>query len=61
MNDSKSGNFGTIIVHKLDRFARNKYDSAVCKRTLKQNKVKLVSVLENIDDTPEGGMMEGLL
>ena len=59
--DSASGDFEAVIVHKLDRFARSRYDSAFYKRTLKNNGVQLVSVLEHFGDNPESIIMEGLL
>ena len=36
MKDAEAGKFDCIVVHKLDRFSRNKYDSAMYKRKLKQ-------------------------
>lgn len=59
--DSKYHQFNIILVHKLDRFARNRYDSAVYKRELKKNGVSVYSVLENLDDSPESIMMESVL
>ena len=59
--DSKLGMFNIILVHKLDRFARNRYDSAVCKRELKKNGVSVYSVLENLDSSPESIMLESVL
>ena len=59
--DSKDRNFNILLVHKLDRFARNRYDSAVYKRELKKNGVTVYSVLENLDDSPESIMMESVL
>lgn len=59
--DSKQGGFNIILVHKLDRFARNRYDSAVYKRELKKNGVSVYSVLENLDNSPESIMMEAVL
>lgn len=59
--DSAKGLFDTIIVHKLDRFSRNKYDSANYKRILKANGVKLLSITENLDDSPESIILESLL
>ena len=50
-----------VLVHKFNRFARNKYDSAIYKKRLKEAGVKVVSVTQNIDDTPEGAMMESFL
>lgn len=59
--DSKDRNFNILLVHKLDRFARNRYDSAVYKRELKKNGVMVYSVLENLDDSPESIMLESVL
>ena len=59
--DSGAGLFDAIIVHKLDRFARSKYDSAIYKQKLKVNKVRLISVTENIDGTPESIILESVL
>lgn len=61
VNDSKLGLFEAAIVHKLDRFARNRYDSAHYKKMLKDNGVKLISVLENLDDSPESIILESML
>lgn len=59
--DSKSRNFEAVLVYKLDRFARNRYDSAVYKAQLKQNVVRVLSAKERITDSPEGIILEGLL
>lgn len=59
--DSATGAFDAIIVHKLDRFARSKYDSAIYKQKLKVNHVRLISVTENIDGTPESIILESVL
>lgn len=59
--DSVSHRFNIVLVHKLDRFARNRYDSAVYKRELKKNGVTVYSVLENLDSSPESIMMESVL
>lgn len=53
--------FDVIIVHKLDRFSRDKYDFVHYKRILKTNDVRLVSVLENLDDSPESLILESVL
>ena len=50
-----------MTVYKLDRFSRNKYESVVHKKTLKDNGVKLLSTMEQIPDTPEVNLMEALL
>jgi site-specific DNA recombinase len=55
------GLFDCIVVHKLDRFARNRYDSAYYKRKLKQNNVRLISVTEQLDESPESVILESML
>ena len=57
IKDSECGIFDVIIVWKLDRFARNRYDSARYKTQLKRNGVKLVSATEVISAGPEGIMI----
>lgn len=61
IRDSASKKFQAVIVHKLDRFARDRYDSAIYKKKLKDNGVRLISVLEPLDGSPESVMMESVL
>lgn len=61
ISDSKTGGWDYVLVYKLDRFARNRYDSAVYKRELKRNGVTVLSATERITDSPEGVLIEGLL
>lgn len=61
IKDAESGVFDYVIVHKLDRFSRDKYDSAMYKRKLKQCGVKLVSVTEQLDDSPESVILESVI
>lgn len=61
VKDAASGSFEAVIVHKLDRFARNRYDSAIYKHKLKQNGVRVISMLEPLDDSPESVIMESVL
>lgn len=61
IKDAKNGKFDYIIVYKLDRFARNRYDSAIYKAQLKKYNVKVISAMENITDGPEGIILESLL
>ena len=58
--DSKQKLFGAVIVWKIDRFSRDKYDSVFYKNILKKNDVSVVSATEPIDDTPEGHLMESI-
>ncbi len=53
--------FDAVVVHKLDRFARNRYDSAFYKRELKRYGVKLLSALEKFDDSPESIILESVI
>lgn len=61
IKDSEKKQFEAVLVYKLDRFSRNKYESTIHKKTLKDNGVKLISAMENIPDTPEGIILESLL
>ncbi len=60
IRDSDDGDFEVVIVHKLDRFARKRYDSAIYRKALEENGVKLVSVLEQFTDSPEGIIFVGM-
>lgn len=61
IGDSSKKEWEYVIVYKLDRFSRNKYKTVLHRKTLRDNGVKLVSAMENIPDTPEGIILEGLL
>ena len=61
IKDSSNHEWQYVIVYKLDRFSRNKYETAKYKKVLKDNGVKLLSAMENIPDTPEGIILESLL
>lgn len=61
IDDSAKHGFDVVIVHKLDRFARNREDSAMYRYILKKNGVMLRSVIENFDDSPESVILESLM
>lgn len=61
IKDSNKKIWDYVLVYKLDRFSRNKYEMAMHRKTLKDNGVKLISAMENIPDTPEGIILESLL
>ena len=61
IKDSGKRLFDIVIVWKLDRFARNRYDSARYKATLKKNGVKVVSATEIISEGAEGIILESVL
>lgn len=50
-----------VLVHKFSRFARNKYDSALYKKRLRDIGIKVISVTQPIDDSPEGRILESLI
>ena len=61
MKDAAKSHWDYVIVYTLDRFSRNRYDSAVNKRTLKTYGIKVLSAMENISDDPTGILMESML
>lgn len=61
IKDSAKGLFDVVLVWKLDRFARNRYDSARYKNLLKKNGVKVISARENISEGSEGIILEAML
>lgn len=61
IKDSEKRKWDCVVVYKLDRFARNRYDSAIYKNKLRKNGVKVISATENISDTPEGIILESVL
>jgi site-specific DNA recombinase len=50
-----------VIVHKVDRLARNRADDVVINLALQQAGAELVSVSENIDQTPSGLLLHGIM
>ena len=61
IKDSEKRLFDIVLVWKLDRFARNRYDSAHYEYQLERNHVKLVSATEPISDSPAGIMVKSML
>ena len=61
IKDSAKHLFDVIIVWKLDRFSRDRYDSAHYKRILKKNGVKVISATERISEDSTGILLESLL
>ena len=61
IKDSEKRLFDIVLVWKLDRFARNRYDSAHYEYLLERNHVKLVSATEPISDSPAGIMVKSML
>ena len=61
IKDSAKELFEIVLVWKLDRFSRDRYDSAHYKHILKKNGVKVVSAKEHISEGPEGIILEAML
>ena len=61
MNDSQNKEFQVIIVSQLDRFARNRYDSAIYNHQLKKNDVKVISATESLSHDASGILLESIL
>lgn len=61
IKDSALRQWEYVLVWKFDRFSRNMYDSAVHKRTLQKNGVKVLSAMENVTDDKNGELMEHIL
>jgi site-specific DNA recombinase len=50
-----------LIVHKVDRLARNRADDVMINLKLQAAGVQLVSCSENIDETPSGQLLHGIM
>lgn len=62
LTDAKAGLFDVVVTDKVDRFARDKCDSAVHKRYLRKKcGVRVEYASQRIDETPEGMMLESVL
>ena len=61
IKDSGKKSFDVVIVWKLDRFSRNRYDSAKYKAMLKKNDVRVLSATEAISEGAEGIILESVL
>lgn len=61
IRDAATMTFDVVLVYKLNRFARNRYDSAKYKHKLKKYGIKVVSAMENIADDPSGILLESVI
>ena len=61
IKDSAKKGFDVVVVWKLDRFARNRFDSARYKAALKKNNVRVISATEAISEGAEGIILESVL
>ena len=58
IEDAKKGLFDVVIVHKMDRFSRNVRDTLNIESELALYGVKVISVIEQFSDTPEGQLQQ---
>ena len=58
---AKKREFSVILVHKFDRFSRNRSESVAYKAALKKSNVKVISVTEHIEDDKFGIILESIL
>ena len=61
IRDSERHKFEAVLVYQLDRFARNREDSAIYKSRLKKNGVRVISAMEPIAQDASGILVEGVL
>ena len=61
IDDSEKHIFDVIILYHTDRFARNRYDSAIYKHKLKENGVELRYATTDIPKGPEGIILESIM
>lgn len=61
IDDSSKKIFEVVIMYQTDRFARNRYDSAVYKHALRKNGVELKYAVTSIPEGPEGIILESLM
>ncbi len=61
IEDSGKRGFNKLLIYKFDRFSRDDYDRAIYKRKLKMNGVQIISVMEKVDNSPQGEMLQSIL
>ncbi len=61
LHDLRSGQYTYVIVHKIDRLARNREDDIAINVALRKAGAQLISCTENVDETPSGKLLYGLL
>lgn len=60
IEDAKKQQFAFIIVYRFDRFARNRFDSAIYKKQLSQVGVRVLSTAESVGEGDEGIILESI-
>ncbi|WP_372791689.1 recombinase family protein [Paraconexibacter sp.] len=57
----QAGSIDYVIVHKIDRLARNRADDVAIVMAIRKTGAQLVSVSENVDETPSGLLLHGVM
>lgn len=60
IKDAKKQQFAFVIVYRFDRFARNRYDSAIYKKELESYGIRVLSTEESIGTGDEGIILESI-
>lgn len=61
IKDAESGLFSYVVVYNSSRFARNLEDHLRYKSILESYGIRILSVLEHFDTSPEGNLMENFM
>lgn len=61
ISDARHEDFDFVLVYKLDRFSRDRYDFAHYKAKLKEHGIRVISATEALTDSPESIILESLL
>lgn len=61
VDDARDGAFSAVVVYKLDRFSRDRYDAAIYRKRLRDAGVEVRSAMESIPDGPEGRLLEAVV
>lgn len=61
LDDARHKRFNVLLVHKLDRFGRDRETAVIYKAHLRRAGIKVVSVVENLGDSKMDRAMEGML
>ena len=60
IRDAKKRQFAFVVVYRFDRFARNRYDSAIYKKELEKCGVRVLSTEESVGTGDEGLILESI-
>lgn len=61
IQESSSRAFDAVLLYSVDRFARDRYAAATYRHELKKHGVKIISVTQPLDDSPESILLEAML